>query len=66
MFAVATASWTARLMPTPRAGDVACAASPMHSRPGRYQRRSRSTLTLKKRTSSQASSASVVSLSRCK
>ena len=42
-FAAATASWIARLMPTPPTGDMACAASPMHSRPGRHQRRSRST-----------------------
>ncbi len=40
-FAAATASWIARLIPTPPAGDIACAASPMHSRPGRCHRRSR-------------------------
>ena len=33
-FAVATASWTARLIPTPPTGDMACAASPMQSSPG--------------------------------
>src|SRR5258707_10358775 len=31
---VATASWIARLMPTPPTGDMACAASPIHSNPG--------------------------------
>jgi hypothetical protein len=30
MLAVATASWIARLMPTPPIGDMVCAASPMH------------------------------------
>ena len=39
MLAAATASCTARLMPTPPIGDIACAASPMQSRPGRCQRR---------------------------
>jgi hypothetical protein len=29
LFAVATASWIAKLIPTPPAGDIACAASPM-------------------------------------
>ena len=38
MLAAATASCTARLTPTPPTGDIACAASPMQSRPGRYQR----------------------------
>ena len=42
--AAATASWMARLMPTPPIGDMACAASPMQSRPGRYQLRKRSTV----------------------
>ena len=40
IFAAATASWIARLIPTPPAGDIACAASPMHSKPGRCHRRS--------------------------
>lgn len=52
-FAVATASWMARLIPTPPTGDIACAASPMHSSPGRYQRSSRSTRTVSRLTSSQ-------------
>ena len=34
--AAATASWIARLMPTPPTGDIACAASPIHKSPGRY------------------------------
>ena len=38
MLAVATASWIARLMPTPPTGDMAWAASPMQSSPGRYHR----------------------------
>ena len=41
--AAATASCTARLMPTPPIGDMAWAASPMQRRPGRYQRSRRST-----------------------
>ena len=45
MFAAATASWIARLMPMPPIGDMAWAASPIASRPGRYQRVSRSSLT---------------------
>jgi hypothetical protein len=40
MLAVATASWMARLIPTPPTGDMACAASPMHTRPGRKRWRS--------------------------
>jgi len=40
-------------MPTPPTGDMAWAASPMHSSPGRNQRRSRFTWTLRRRTSSQ-------------
>ena len=51
--AAATASCTARLMPTPPIGDIACAASPMQSRPGRHHCRSRSTVTLSSLTSSQ-------------
>ena len=39
MFAAATASWIARLMPIPPIGDMACAASPIASRPGRCQQR---------------------------
>ena len=34
MRAAATASWIARLMPTPPTGDIACAASPMQQQPG--------------------------------
>ena len=51
--AAATASWIARLMPTPPTGDMACAASPMQSSPARYQSRSRSTATVSSLTSSQ-------------
>ena len=39
ILAAATASWIARLMPTPPIGDIAWAASPMHSRPGRCHSR---------------------------
>src|ERR1700680_1352911 len=42
ILAAATASCTARLMPTPPTGDIAWAASPMHNRPGRYHRGRRS------------------------
>ena len=35
MFAAATASWIARLMPIPPIGRIACAASPIASKPGR-------------------------------
>ncbi len=52
MRAVATASATARLMPTPPTGDIACAASPMHSTPSEYQRRSRLSCTSSSFTSS--------------
>ena len=52
-FAVATASCTARLTPTPPTGDIACAASPMQSRPGRVQRFRRLIVTVKSLTSSQ-------------
>ena len=55
-FAAATASCTARLMPTPPIGDIACAASPMQSSPGRCQRSSRSTTTVSSLMSSQSSS----------
>src|SRR6202000_1740833 len=50
--APATASWTARLMPPPPAGDMACAASPMHNSPFVYQRRSRLSRISKSLTSS--------------
>ena len=40
-------------MPTPPIGDMACAASPMHSSPGLCQRGSRSTATVNSFTSSQ-------------
>ena len=56
MLAVATASWIARLIPTPPTGDIACAASPMHSRPGRNQVSSRFTATVSSFTSSQDAS----------
>ena len=52
--AVATASWIARLTPTPPTGDIACAASPMHSRPGRVHRFSRLIATVSSFTSSHA------------
>ena len=51
--AVATASCTARLTPTPPTGDIACAASPMQSNPGRVQRFSRLIATVSSLTSSQ-------------
>ena len=50
--AAATASCTARLIPTPPTGDIACAASPISSSPSRSQRRSRSSRTSSRRTSS--------------
>ena len=43
-------------MPTPPTGDIAWAASPMHSSPGRHQRFSRSTCTVSSLTSSQPAS----------
>src|SRR5262249_4429087 len=58
MFAAATASCTARLMPTPPTGDIACAASPMQRSPVRYQRSSLSTATVRSLISSQLLSAS--------
>ena len=58
MLAAATASCTARLTPTPPIGDIACAASPMQSRPGRCQRSSRSTATVSSLTCSQSLSSS--------
>ncbi len=51
--AAATASCTARLMPTPPMGDIACAASPITSKPGRHHSSSRSTVTVSSFTSSQ-------------
>ena len=50
MLAVATASWIARLMPTPPIGDMAWAASPMQTRPGRAHCVSRSTVTVRSLT----------------
>ena len=50
--AAAAASWTARSMPTPPTGGMAYAASPMSRRPGRCQRRRRSTCTVSSSTSS--------------
>src|SRR5215207_9600290 len=54
-FAAATASWIARFIPTPPTGDIAWAASPMHKRPGRYQRFRRFTWTDRSFTCSQSS-----------
>jgi hypothetical protein len=51
--AASTASWMAKLIPTPATGDMAWAASPMQSRPGRYQRVSRLAWTVSSRTCSQ-------------
>ena len=50
--AAATASCTARLIPTPPTGDMACAASPMQSRPSTCQRLSRFSRTSRCLTSS--------------
>ena len=50
----ATASWMARLIPTPPMGDMACAASPMQSKPGRCHCRRRSTFTVNSFTSFQS------------
>jgi hypothetical protein len=58
ILAVATASWTARLIPTPPIGDMACAASPMHNSPQRDHRRKRSTATVSSLMSSQSPSSS--------
>ena len=44
--AVAIASCMARLIPTPPTGDIACAASPMQSKPGLYHLFNRSTVTV--------------------
>jgi hypothetical protein len=41
-------------MPTPPGGDIACAASPMHSSPGRRQRIRQSTRTVRSLTESQS------------
>src|SRR5438067_5342183 len=38
-FAVATASWIAKLIPTPPTGDIAWATYPIHSSPSRYHHR---------------------------
>ena len=54
--AAATASWIARLIPTPPIGDIACALSPMHSRPGRHQRSQPVDATVSSLTSSQSRS----------
>jgi len=56
MLAAATASWIARLMPTPPIGDIAWAQSPMHKSPGRHQRWRRSTVTVSSFTSSHSRS----------
>lgn len=52
MLAAATASWMARLIPTPPTGDMAWAASPIASSPGRCQRVRRSSETDSSFTSS--------------
>ena len=54
ILAAAIASCTARLTPTPPIGDIACAASPMHNRPGFHHWVSRSTATVKSLMSSQS------------
>src|SRR5215218_56588 len=59
IFAAATASAMARLMPTPPTGDMACAASPMQSSPGLCQRRRRSACTERSLTAFQSCSSSV-------
>ena len=61
--AVATASWIARLMPTPPTGDIAWAASPMQSNPSRCHTGMRSICTVSSFTSSQAASALVAGAS---
>ena len=58
MRAVATASCTARLIPTPPIGDIACAASPMSSAPGTCHSRTRFTLTVNNAMSSHVDSSS--------
>ena len=62
--AAATASCTARLIPTPPTGDIAWAASPISSSPSAYQRRSRSSRTLSSLTSSKEARASARSPSQ--
>ena len=57
--AAATASWMARLMPTPPMGDMAWAESPMQRRPGRDQWRRRSTATERSLMSRQSFSSAV-------
>jgi hypothetical protein len=52
IFPAATASWIARLTPTPPTGDMAWAASPMQSSPALCQSGSRSTATVSKLMSS--------------
>jgi hypothetical protein len=42
----ATASWMASLIPAPPSGAMVWAASPINSKPGRYQRRKRHTSTV--------------------
>ena len=59
MLAAATASWIARLMPTPPIGDMAWAASPIASRPGRCQSVSRSSSTVSSLTWSQLCSSPI-------
>ena len=59
--AVATASCTAKLMPTPPMGDMAWAASPIHNKPSLYQRSKRLTCTLSNFTLSQESIACTAS-----
>src|SRR5699024_12746184 len=56
--AAATPSRTARYTPTPPSGDIACAASPMHSKPSRCHLVSRFILISKHLTSSHVNSLS--------
>ena len=54
MLPAATASWIAMLIPTPPTGDMACAASPMQSSPGRHHCFSRSICTVRSFACSQS------------
>ncbi len=58
MLAAATASWMARLMPTPPSGDIACAASPIARKPSRHHVFSRLTCTSRSLTCCQSVSSS--------
>jgi hypothetical protein len=52
------------IAPHPPSGDIAWAASPMQSSPGRYQRRCRSSFTVSNLSSSQDSSHSYIIVSK--